>query len=339
MGARAESPGSAPAGRPVDLIEAAAGGAGDRGRISACLGRLPDDERREAVEAAAELPGGLRALVDLRHHVMAHRGADPHLGALQSALRDVLQRHFALDLLEFEVIGGDASDDLLDRLTRCEAVHPIQSRADLIRRLAPADRRGFALTHPAMADDPVVFVEVALTAGLAASVQTILDPDTPALDPSMSDTATFYSINNCQPGLRGIPFGAELLRRVMDVLSETTSVTTFATLSPIPGFARWLGEDPPGDEVGQLRACARYLLTAKRRDHPLDPVARFHLGSGARLERLNPGGDVSPRGMRRYLGITANYLYDRDHLVARQTAYRRGEVVASPSVASLLCES
>ena len=122
-------------------------------------------------------------------------------------------------------------------------------------------------------------------------------------------------------------------------LSDTTAVTTFATLSPIPGFARWLGDEPTEGEAALLAACARFLLTAKRGDRPLDPVARFHLGGGARLERLNPGGDTSDRGLSRYRGITANYLYDRDRLVENQAAYQRGEVVAAEAVTSLLDEA
>ena len=178
----------------------------------------------------------------------------------------------------------------------------------------------------------MVFVEVALGAGLAPSVQAILDAEPPTTEPLDVDTATFYSINNCQEGLKGIPFGAELLHRVMDHLAATTPVTGFATLSPIPGFARWLGAQPAEQDGSLLAACARYLLTAKRGRQPLDPVARFHLGAGARLERLNPGGDTSARGLKRYRGITANYLYQRHDLAENQAAYQRGEVVAAPAV-------
>ena len=127
-------------------------------------------------------------------------------------------------------------------------------------------------------------------------------------------------------------------KKFMDHLAATTPVTRFATLSPIPGFARWLDGQPAEPHDSLLAACARYLLTAKRGRQPLDPVARFHLGAGARLERLNPGGDTSVRGLKRYRGITANYLYERDDLAENQAAFDRGEVVASPAVTSLLTD-
>ena len=242
MGARTESPGSAAGTRAAAIIEAARGGNEDRDRIGSSLARLDECERAAAIDATAERRGGLRALVDLRQHVMARRDHDPELGRVEKTLRQALGSRFAAAALVFSTIGPDTSDELLERITACESVHPIRSRADLLRRLHPTDRRCFALCHPALGDDPVVFVEVALVSGLAPSVQAILDSDAPGLDPVDADTAVFYSINNCQPGLKGIPFGAELLHRVMDHLSDTTAVTTFATLSPIPGFARWLGD-------------------------------------------------------------------------------------------------
>lgn len=334
MAASAEPRSSAGPPQPSDLLDAHGP---DRPRLAHSLAELPDAHRAELLEEVAALDGGPRALVDLRPWVMRWSGAEPELQAVESSLRRALEGRFAPSVLEFRRIGADAPDELLDRLTDYEAVHPIRSRLDLLRRLDPADRRCFALFHADLGDDPVVFVEVALTEGLAWSIQDIVDAPAPAPadGDEGADTATFYSITDCQPGLRGIAFGAELLDRSIDELRATTPVRTFATLSPIPGLVRWLG-DGPTDPPRLLAECARYLLTAKRGDGPLDPVARFHLRNGARLERLNLGGDTSLRGLTRYLGVTANYLYEPACLAANQAAYRRGEVVASDEVTSLL---
>jgi malonyl-CoA decarboxylase len=333
MAARAETRGSAPVRSPAGVLTDLRTVGGDR--VAADLTAMPAADRRELVEATADLDGGLRALVELRHDVMGRQGESPHLRPVEETLRATLTVRFERGSLEFRAIGPDAPERLLDQLTDYEAVHPIRDRIDLLRRLDPVDRRCFALFHPDLDDDPLVFVEVALTRGLAPSVQDVLDGPPVAELSDDTDTATFYSITDCQPGLRGVAFGAELLHRTMDELATTTPVDTFATLSPIPGFVRWLGDDPP-EPSARLAACARYLLTAKRGSEPLDPVARFHLGNGARLERLNLGGDTSLRGLTRYLGITANYRYGREHLAENQAAYRRGTIVASAGVRSLL---
>jgi len=338
MGARTESPGSAPAVAPADILGAARGGADERHRLDATLAGLAEADRAAVLTATACTDGGLWALVLLRGHVLAHRGDEVGLDTVERSLRHELRSRFSPSALEFRPIGPDASDDLLDQVTACESVHLIRGRDDLLRRLHPLDRRCFALVHPALPEDPVVFVEVALGTGLAPSVQAVLDAEPPTVEPDGVDTATFYSINNCQEGLKGIPFGAELLHRAIDHLAATTPVTKFATLSPIPGFARWLDGHPAEQDGSLLAACARYLLTAKRGRQPLDPVARFHLGAGARLERLNPEGDTSARGLKRYRGITANYLYDRDDLAENQSAFDRGEVVASRAVTALLTD-
>jgi malonyl-CoA decarboxylase len=324
---------SATAPRPAEIV-VAADGPGLHGVLDSLAGMTSVD-RVDLIQAAADLDGGLRAVVEVRHRVMPLLGAEPGLHPVESSLRAALEDRFATRALEFRRIEADSPDELLDRLTEYEAVHPIRSRSDLLRRLDPVDRRCFGLFHPDLGGDPLVFVEVALTSGLALSVQAILDAGPPAGAAADADTAVFYSITNCQPGLRGVPFGAELLHRAMDHLTATTPVRTLATLSPIPGFARWLG-DRPSTTDALLTSCARYLLTAKRGNEPLDPVARFHLGNGARLERLNPDGDTSEHGLARHFGVAANYLYDHDHLAQNQAAYRQGRIVASDTVRSRL---
>lgn len=318
---------------PRDLIDD--GRIEDRApELAAALGRLDERRLADLFGAVAATAHGVWALVELRHELMGRRGVDPTLAPVLVSLRTMLERCFRPAELDFRAIGPDADDELLDHLADYEAVHPVRSREDLIRRLHPVDRRAFALFHPDLGQDPLAFVEVALTAGLEPSVQAVIDAPPPSA-PVETDTATFYSITNCQPGLRGIPFGADLLHRAMDALAHSPGVHRFATLSPIPGFARWLGPKPRTTDA-LLAACARYLLTAKRDDRPLDPVARFHLENGARLERLNPGGDTSPRGRARHHGITANYGYDRAELAANQAAYRCGRIVASDAVTALV---
>ena len=335
MDARTESVSSPVGLRADDLVEAGQGTEQRKGRAVAELAQLTGDERADLIESAAGLDGGLSALVGLRHEALTHH-ADQRAVTVEGDLQAELAARFAPDALSLKEIGPDAPEELLSQVVEFESVHPIRDRKDLARRLQRADRRVYALVHPDLTDELLAFVEVALGSGLEASIQALLGAPPPATPPSGIDTATFYSINNCRGGLRGIPFGRELLHRAMDDLSETTSVSRFTTLSPIPGFARWLATEASGSAARLVSECARYLLTAKRGEQPADPVARFHLGNGASLERLNPDGDTSSRGRDRSRGIMANYRYEPDELGANQTAYRRGEIVASESVLALL---
>jgi malonyl-CoA decarboxylase len=257
---------------------------------------------------------------------------------------------------------------VLEKLIEYEAVHQIQGWRDLRRRLQ-GDRRCYGFFHQALADEPIIFIEVALTKGMAGEVQPLLDPDSAVSNVAEADSALFYSITNCQEGLRGVSFGNLLIKQVAEHLRrELPQVRTFATLSPIPGFRQWLVETSASGEHAELPPLlaelerpewwrddtasrrlqnllvplsAHYLLHATRGRQPLDAVARFHLGNGARLERVNWLGDTSASGLRRSFGVTANYVYDlsevernhenycRDFRVA---ASRRFERLASKSV-------
>jgi len=215
-------------------------------------------------------------------------------------------------------------------------VHEIRSWSDLKNRL-DSDRRCFAFFHPRMPDEPLIFVEVALTTGLAGDMAALLDEAAPALDPAEANTAIFYSISNAQQGLAGISFGNFLIKRVVDLLrGEFPGLRTFATLSPIPGLRRWLGE-PPDGETALLNAAARYLLEEKRHGRAADPVAHFHLTNGARVERLTPAADTSEAGQQRSLGMMVNYVYKLDEIDANHEAYvGSGTIAASSQVRSLL---
>jgi len=244
-------------------------------------------------------------------------------------------------------------------------VHEIRDWDDLRRRLA-GDRRCFAFFHPALPDDPLIFVQVALTRGIARSVQELLDTPFDARAEDAADTAIFYSISNCQRGLAGISFGNFLIKQVVGELRrDLPRVKTFSTLSPIPGFRRWLADavdndvhpggvddallarlDAPGwiddaetaasVELPLKRACAAYLLHAKRGDLPRDPVARFHLGNGAKIGALNWRGDISENGVANAASLMVNYVYDlasieRNH----ERLINNGEVVAVSEIEKL----
>ncbi|MEY9497507.1 hypothetical protein ABIF33_006527 [Bradyrhizobium elkanii] len=255
---------------------------------------------------------------------------------------------------------------MLEKLIAYEAVHEIKGWDDLRRRLAP-DRRCFAFFHPALPGEPLIFVEVALVQGLATAVPPLLvqdaDQDSAGLRAAHADTAIFYSISNCQDGLRGVSFGNFLIKQVVEELqTEFPQLKRFSTLSPIPGFRRWLGQQPQpgGNEVAMLREldregwwhdaapcetwrpvlmrlCAQYLTRSPASGNRIDPVARFHLGNGARLERINWLGNTADRAMAESFGIMVNYLYDHDSIERNHEAFARvGEIVRSPQVDALL---
>ena len=248
-----------------------------------------------------------------------------------------------------------------------EAVHEIQGWRDLHRRLE-SDRRCFAFFHPALPDEPIIFIEVALTKAMSDKVQPLLDLDSAVVDPASANAAIFYSITNCQEGLRGISFGNFLIKQVAEDLGrEFPRLKTFATLSPIPGFRKWLAETAastpatpelaelagalskpdwvetsgtaPGMRADLMRLCAYYLQRAKQGTEPADSVARFHLGNGARMERLNWLADSSKPGMARSGGLMVNYVYRLKDVERNHEAYaNKHVVVASPGLALLARE-
>jgi malonyl-CoA decarboxylase len=251
---------------------------------------------------------------------------------------------------------------VLEKLIEYEAVHAIRGWWDLRRRLEH-DRRCFAFFHPQLPNEPIIFIEVALTRGMSAQVQPLLDKGAPVGSPLSADCATFYSITNCQEGLRGISFGNLLIKQVAeDLKGEFPHLRRFATLSPIPGFRGWLekanisGEDKallarledPAWHVGDvpealqkllMRLCAYYLVNAKHDKEPLDAVARFHLGNGAALERLNWMGDSSEQGMARSAGLMVNYVYWLAEVERNHEAYfREQHIAASPAIEKLARE-
>lgn len=278
-------------------------------------------------------PNGISCLLDVRSALRDRRTSNPELRPVERDLTHLLSSWFNRGFLELRRLDWTTPAHILEKLIEYEAVHEIQGWSDLQRRLAP-DRRAFGFFHPSLPNEPIIFVQVALTAGMASSIQALLDSEPAPLDDE-TNSAIFYSITNCQRGLAGISFGNFLIKQVTNILrAELPELETFATLSPIPGFASWLdsGIDTT-DQAALEAACAQYLLCARRGDLPLDPVARFHLRNGARVERLNWRGDTSEKGQRESHSMLVNYLYSDQDLEANHDALvLDGVVVAAPDI-------
>jgi len=300
--------------------------------------------RQEVFRRLNAAPGGTARLVAMRARLLKAVRNDASLAPIDSDLRHLLRSWFNRGFLVPARIDWNTSAAILEKIIAYEAVHAIDDWDALRERLAPADRRCFSFFHPAMPDEPLIFVEVALTKGLPGSIQDILQTPRPILNPAQADTAIFYSISNCQAGLAGISFGAFLIKQVAsDLQAELPNLKTYSTLSPVPGFAAWLTAegiepDPVGAQAPSIaELAAEYLLNAKTDGGlPLDPVARFHLGNGAVLHRINAEGDTSARGRAQSHGVMVNYLYELDKVETRHEAFAAGgELAASRQVRGL----
>ena len=319
------------------------------------LARAADPPRRELLALLNTSPDGMSDLLAMRVALLDALPEHPELKPLDEDFLYLLRAWFNRGFLDIRRIDWRTPALVLEKIIEYEAVHQILDWEDLRRRLEE-DRRCFGFFHPSLPDEPLIFVEVALCKGLASSVQDLIFGD---VDPDVeADTAVFYSISNCQRGLVGISFGNFLIKQVVHELAvEMAGLRTFATLSPIPGFRKWLTraagegrladegdlgdlESPgwPSDDLAPrlLRLCARYLLHEKRGRQPLDPVARFHLRNGARLERLNWMGDPSSSGLRQSGGMMVNYVYDEAEVVVNHEAFvNEGRIAHAPTVAEL----
>ena len=266
--------------------------------------------RQECFRRLNRVPGATERLVSMRADLLEMVRDAPELAALDLDLMHLFAAWFNRGVLVLRPVSWESPAYVLEKIIAYEAVHTIESWEDLRRRGEPPDRRCFAFFHPAMPDEPLIFVEVALTKGVPGSVQDLLKEARETLPEEDADTAVFYSISNCQAGVASISFGNSLIKQVAADLSlELPGLKTFVTLSPIPGLAAWAGDVEEDTDLRML--AAHYLVSAKRDDGlPLDPVARFHLGNGAQVHNVHAGADLSDRGVAQSFGTMVNYLYD-----------------------------
>ena len=298
------------------------------------LSQVAEPLRQELLRRLNQTPGATHDLVAMRSNLLGFLKQHPVLSAVDEDFQRLFTSWFGRGFLQLQTINWSTSAAILERIIRYEAVHAIKDWDDLRNRIDPPNRRCFAFFHPALIDEPLIFVEVALTHGIPNKIDAILDGTETELHVN-HDTAVFYSISNCQPGLNNISFGNLLIKQVVQELqAEFPSIKTFVTLSPVPGFNRWLESEDlentaeldalkkeiaglsfadAADETHQenIRKLAfNYLVLSKSRDKPRDPVARFHLGNGATLHEVIAGADFSDNGMKLSLGTMVNYLYD-----------------------------
>jgi malonyl-CoA decarboxylase len=299
------------------------------------LMKTAEAPRQELARRLNQVPGATARIVAMRNDLLRFMKTDTELAKLDADLQHLLSSWFNRGFLVLRPINWESPAHILEKIIAYEAVHAIDSWDDLRRRLQPTDRRCFGFFHPAMPDEPLIFVEVALTKGILGSIQSVLSEKRAPLSPTQADTAVFYSISNCQAGLAGISFGNSLIKQVVgDLSSALPQIDTFVTLSPIPGLMRWLTDKKIADRVDDpdiLRALAtRYLLEAKRDDGlPRDAVARFHLNNGASVHEVHAGADLSDNGRAQSGGAMVNYLYDLGRITENHEAFATSQKVAS----------
>ncbi|MFV0475790.1 MAG: malonyl-CoA decarboxylase [Pikeienuella sp.] len=302
-----------------------------------------EPKRQELIRRLNRAPGATKRLVRMREDLRRIGGRDPGLGRLDLDFLHLFGSWFNRGFLVLRPIDWDTPASVLEKIIAYEAVHEIRSWDDLRRRLAPADRRCFAFFHPAMADDPLIFVEVALTKGVPGSIAALLAEDREPGLAQEADTAVFYSISNCQAGLAGVSFGNLLIKQVAEDLGRALpGLKTYVTLSPIPGLMKWLQAEKRETAEGEALKglAADYLLNAKRDNGlPLDPVARFHLENGARVHAIHAGADLSPRGQAQSGGAMVNYLYDLGKIAENHEAFAARRAVAASKAVRALAET
>ena len=350
-------------------------------RAIAAWRQAPSDETAGELHAASEprrlelfrrlnlAPGGTAALVRMREQLLDAMDHRDDLGVVDNDFVHLFSSWFNRGFLVLRRIDWSTSAAILEKIIRYEAVHEIRDWADLRRRIDPPDRRCYAFFHPALVDEPLIFVEVALTRAIPGAIAPILSDKREPVDPQRATAAVFYSITNCQRGLAGVTFGHFLIKQVVEEVSrEVPRVASFVTLSPAPNFANWLDRERANsasvaldehdrealsalDQDGWwrsseitenlkepfLRAAAWYYLRARNsRGVPVDSVARFHLGNGARLERLDWLADTSERALRQSYGLMVNYLYDLDYIERNHEAYAQQRAVVAASAVTRL---
>ena len=309
--------------------------------------------RRRLLQRFSAHPDGVPFLVNLRAEMQPQLKADKRLLALDVEMEYMFSTWFDVGFLELRRISWDSPASLVEKLIRYEAVHDIRSWDDVKNRL-DSDRRCYGFFHPRLPGEPLIFVEVALINEIASSITPLLDEAAAPADLDRATTAIFYSISNTQVGLRGVSFGDSLIKRVVESLHEEfPRLKTFATLSPIPGLRAWLAKNAPPEllqawaaipeladkspqRIALQQWAARYLGKELQDGKPLDAVARFHLGNGARVERLNWAADPSAKGFKQSYGLMVNYLYDLKKLDKNRAALAQGKIPIATAIKDLL---
>jgi malonyl-CoA decarboxylase len=270
-------------------------------------------------------PAGTHKLIKLREKIkyLLTMG-NLELESLDKGLLRLFKYWFNPSFLVLEKIDWSTPANVLEKIIEYEAVHEINSWDDLRARLAPSDRQCFAFFHPLIPEDPLIFVEVALTNKIPETIAEVIRIERDEIENDQINTAVFYSISNCQNGLSGISFGNFLIKKVAHKLrQEIDGLDNFLTLSPLPGLMRWLENNAPLayercknktiEDNDLIQKTIKYLTESNRNDGlPNDPVARFHLGNGAILKQININGDLSKKGLDQSNGVMVNYLYDLD---------------------------
>lgn len=327
----------------------------------------PAQESIQAINKASESPRlelfralnmasmGTQLLIAMREDILEVLPEIPGLRAVDNDLLHLFRSWFNRGFLEIKRIDWETPAVVLEKLIEYESVHEIMGWPDLRRRLEE-DRRCFGFFHPVMPYEPLIFVEVALTNEISSNVSELLKEEVKTNETASFSTAIFYSINNCLKGLRGVSFGNLLIKQVVEKMErEFSSIKTYSTLSPVPRFSHWLKEnldslefldqenkekvgllikapapnkftDPETKKV-LLGLCAHYLLKVKSRGKPACPVARFHLGNGATLARINWLADQSDNGMQQSVGIMVNYVYDKSTLAHNHESYEQDNAI------------
>ena len=343
------------------------------------LTQAAEPSRQELLRRLNRTPGGTACILRLRRELLQRLGKKPELMALEADLLHLLGSWFNPGFLKMQRVDWNAPAQLLEKIILHEAVHEIDGWNDLRRRLMP-DRRCFAFFHPQLPGEPLILVEVALLPDMPAAIAPLIDKASSTMPTDRCRVAAFYSISNCEPGLRGVSLGNFLIKSVAEQLHrELPRLKTFCTLSPIPGFAAWLAKEPDFTSLTSLRKSAAADLQEARdalkahlggtlsalQSAPVlakldeemqaalmslaaayllyvsptpqgDPVARFHLDNGARLERLNWAGNLSAKGLKQSFGLMVNYLYDLDKIEASHEKFKQGEVARSRAVHTLM---
>jgi malonyl-CoA decarboxylase len=299
-----------------------------------------EPKRQELIRRLNHPDGATGRLVGMRKDLLSFVKESPELAPVAIDLKHLFTSWFNRGFLVLRPISWSSPAEILEKIIEYEAVHAINSWEDLRARLQPEDRRCFAFFHPAMPDEPLIFVEVALTKGIPNSIQGLLEANREPISPEDSDTAVFYSISNCQEGLAGISFGNSLIKQVVADLSlAVPSLTTFVTLSPIPKLKRWLAKGivPMNVKHTDQALAAYYLLNAKGTDgRPYDPVARFHLGNGAMLHAVHSDADNSSNGLKQSSGVMVNYRYDLNKIPQNHESFlSENKIAVSPEVRAL----